>query len=902
MANNTAPSFSAGNGKVTTAFDDNETTGQSVVVQSDGKILLAGAAYNNVTKKNDFALVRYNSNGSLDVSFGSAGKVTTDFNGGDDTGRSIALQADGKILVMGSRVVGTLEDFALARYNSDGSLDTSFSDDGKVTIDIGSRDLGRSVFVQADGKILVSGGSRDQSGSESDFAVARFNSNGSLDTSFNGTGWIATDLGGLDGSTDVIALASGKILVAGDTARFVASGLIRDFALARFNSDGSLDTNFGSGGKVITDFGGNEYGNAVTTQADGKILLVGASSDYVGAGAKLALARYNADGSLDTSFSGDGKVTTTFFADFRSNWGFDVKVQIDGKILVAGYAEFDNNRPLFAIARYNADGTLDISFGEDGKITNDLVGTSDVTHKSSVAYSLALQNDGRILVAGTVSSSTIETRVTAMALTRYNADGSLDTSFSPPKNTLTKTPAVTEQSTVVLDDQIQILDAELAALGNYNGATLKLARNGGSNPEDIFSASGTLTVLNQGSYFAVGGITIGRVTSNSNGILELAFNSNATQALVNSAMQQIAYRNASDAPPSKAQINWIFSDGNTGAQGSGGPLSVTGTTTVSITAVNDTPRLAMALADQTVPQGAVLNFSIPSNSFTDPDGDTLTYSITLADGTAMPPWLGLNSNTGVFSGTAVDSGSYDIRVTAKDGSNSSASDVFRLSIVSPKLTGSAHNDVLTGGSGIDIIQGLEGNDILIGNGGNDTLDGGSGIDTAVYNSTRAQAVVTKTSNGFTVASVQDGLDTLTSIERLKFADVSVALDIDGNAGKTAKILGAVFGAAAVKNKEYAGIGLDLLDKGMSYEALMQAAIDVALGARASNSSVVSLLYKNAAGAPPSAQELLDFTGLLDNGSYTQVSLAIYAADHPLNIASINLVGLATTGLEYLAVG
>ncbi len=232
----------------------------------------------------------------------------------------------------------------------------------------------------------------------------------------------------------------------------------------------------------------------------------------------------------------------------------------------------------------------------------------------------------------------------------------------------------------------------------------------------------------------------------------------------------------------------------------------------------------------------------------------------------------------------------------------STGDIITGTSAGDNIRGLGGNDVISSLGGDDTVLGDDGDDLMTGGSGDDNVDGGAGVDTAVYSIRFAQALIKRTIYGFTVDSAQDGLDTLTGIERLKFTDISVALDLEGNAGITAKILGIVFGAAAVQNKGYVGIGLDLLDKGMSYEELMKGALEVALGAGASNATVIKLLYTNAAGAPPSAQELTEFVGLLDNGTYNQVSLGMYAAEHPINLANIGLVGLATTGLEYLAAG
>ncbi len=202
------------------------------------------------------------------------------------------------------------------------------------------------------------------------------------------------------------------------------------------------------------------------------------------------------------------------------------------------------------------------------------------------------------------------------------------------------------------------------------------------------------------------------------------------------------------------------------------------------------------------------------------------------------------------------------------------------------------------------LNGGAGNDTLNGGAGNDTMDGGAGTDVAAFSVARASYVITRAGATITVQdnSGNDGTDTLTNVERLKFSDFCVALDVSGYAGTTAKILGAVFGKAAVANKEYAGIGLQLLDGGMSYLDLMQLALNAKLGAGASNTAVVNLLYTNVVGSPPPADQLAFYQGLLDSGAYTRASLGVLAADTVLNTANVNLVGLAASGLEYLPQG
>jgi uncharacterized delta-60 repeat protein len=425
-----------------------------------------------------------------------------------------------------------------------------------------------------------------------------------LDTSFDGDGKLTTDFGWYDSGKSVTVQTDGKILVAGHT---YINNNSTDFAIARYNIDGSLDTSFDSDGKVTTNLGSNDEGNSITLQADGKILVAG-SSNY-----NFALARYNTDGSLDTSFDGDGKLTTDFGA---SDFGESITVQTDGKILVAGHTSSTSDY-YFAIARYNTDGSLDTGFGN---------------------------------------------LLNAVAPLRYIGIA------------------------IVLDTDVQIYDAELSTGNNYSGTTLTLSRHAEANSSDQFSAkaSGTLSALTQDSFFSVGGVSIGRVLNNSNGLLQLGFNSNATQTLVNQAMQQIAYANSATIPPVQVQIDWTFSDGNTGNQGTGGALSVTGNTQVVITARNVAPVVANALADVSIAPNQAFSHALSANAFTDAnEGTVLNFSISMNDGTVLPTWLSFDSMARTLSGNPGNLGvfdltEFDIKVTATDQLNAAVSDVFRL--------------------------------------------------------------------------------------------------------------------------------------------------------------------------------------------------------------------------------
>jgi len=257
----------------------------------------------------------------------------------------VALQEDGKIVVAGYTFAPGNNDFAVARYNANGNLDTSFNGTGKATADFSKLDYGRSVAVQREGKIVVAGDAEHGDGRT--FAVARFNANGTPDMSFNKTGKVITDFGGGNAEARGVAVQSdGKIVVAG----FASTDGTEKFALVRYNLDGTLDTSFGGTGKVLTLVGmSGSNATAMALQGDGKIVVVGYAVNNSGSDRDFALIRYNADGSLDTRFNGSGKVTTAV-SDHDGHCEA-VALEKDGKIVAAGWVSSGDNSD-FAVVRF----------------------------------------------------------------------------------------------------------------------------------------------------------------------------------------------------------------------------------------------------------------------------------------------------------------------------------------------------------------------------------------------------------------------------------------------------------------------------------------------------------------------------------------------------------------------
>ena len=210
--------------------------------------------------------------------------------------------------------------------------------------------------------------------------------------------------------------------------------------------------------------------------------------------------------------------------------------------------------------------------------------------------------------------------------------------------------------------------------------------------------------------------------------------------------------------------------------------------------------------------------------------------------------------------------------------------------------GAVIENVITG-SGADIIVGNSSNNVITGGLGGDTIDGGAGIDQAVYTENFTGVSLVKLGAVWNVTLGADK-DTLSNIERLKFNDKHLALDLDDHAGQIVKVLGLLLGKDQATNKTYVGAGLKLLDDGMTYEQLMQTALEVVLGANASSLSVVEMIWGNLIGPPTPADSISQYSALIDNGTYTSTELAMIAADNSLNTSAIDLVGLAQTGVEY----
>jgi uncharacterized delta-60 repeat protein len=342
-AGNLDHNFGTG-GIVTTDLGGPGDEAYDAALTPDGGVVVVGATDAPGIQKQDFGIVRYKPDGTPDAGFGSSGIVTTDFFAHGDVANAVAVQPDGKIVVAGFAVdaAGINGDFALARYNANGTLDTSFGTNGLVTTDLGSQsDDARAVAIQPDGRIVVAGSAGEA------IALARYMPDGKLDAGFGTGGSTVTDLGSDEVAAGVALTPGGEIVIAGYT---LGPNLNRDFLLARYRADGTLDSTFGDHGIVKTDLGsGDDFAESVAVDAKGRIVLVGrATSATI---LDMALVRYRPDGTLDTSFDGDGIVTADFHG--RGEFGQDLAFDAAGRIVAAGYTANGSDTE-FALMRANS--------------------------------------------------------------------------------------------------------------------------------------------------------------------------------------------------------------------------------------------------------------------------------------------------------------------------------------------------------------------------------------------------------------------------------------------------------------------------------------------------------------------------------------------------------------------
>jgi uncharacterized delta-60 repeat protein len=393
----------------------------SLILDKNNRIVLAGNSYTE-TGPQDYSVIRLKTDGTLDSTFSDDGKLIFPIGVSDDQARSVTLDENGKLLIAGLSYNGKNYDFSAARVNDDGNLDSTFDEDGKVMIHSNGIDEAKSMVIDSDGKVLAAGFS--YTGSDNDFSIVRLNADGSLDKTFNHSGKLTIPVGDGDDVANCIALdASGKILVAG---RSVHDGQ-GTFSIVRLLTDGIIDTLFDADGKLSVAVGNYDDGaTAMSVDSFGRILMVGISDGH------FSLLRLNSDGSLDNAFDGDGKKELT---EGYSAMEICMAIDADGKILMAGRSQACSGHECgwqnFQIFRINTDGSYDSTFEGNGKLMLPF-DDPQVKYYINVTKSIDIDSTGKIILMG---STAREDNIWSndhwgFGITRLNPDGSLDTTFN----------------------------------------------------------------------------------------------------------------------------------------------------------------------------------------------------------------------------------------------------------------------------------------------------------------------------------------------------------------------------------------------------------------------------------------------------------------------------------------
>jgi uncharacterized delta-60 repeat protein len=419
--------------------------------------------------------------GALDATFGANGKVTTSFDRGDDVANAVLVQPDGKIVAAGhsSKVVSGYHQMSLARYNKDGTLDNSFGTNGKVITPFATYSVINAITQQTDGKIIAVGVAVDSS-NERNFAVVRYNPNGSLDANFGENGRLITHFSGVSTATVVTIQVDGKIVVAGYRGYDNSTKVDGVIAVARYSNLGQLDTTFNATGKVETDINPNynDISTSIALQTDNKIVICGKGTDYEDGcfpsfPPDLFVVRYNANGSLDNSFAINGKFIQ------KESEGSTVKILNTGKILVAGNTNGWTYN--FLLTRLNTNGTIDATFNFDAPTRGQ-------------STDMVVQSDNKIIIAGKEYKDS--TMNFDFKLVRCNSEGVLDNTFGTNGKIITPPVLLFERySKIALQ-----ADGKLVACGsskNYGQYNFNLMRY---NNALVSTGTGQLTA-DKNAYF-----------------------------------------------------------------------------------------------------------------------------------------------------------------------------------------------------------------------------------------------------------------------------------------------------------------------------------------------------------------------------------------------------------------
>jgi len=768
----------------------------------------------------------------------------------------------------------------LRRYTIDGVSDDDFADQGLFETPLGTyNEQIKAVFLS--GAYITAFGEYTRNGVQNIFQ-ARITLSGEIDQTWglNGFRFFDSDH---DQSLDAVARDGDSYMLAG--TQFDKSGL-NSFTM-KVDENG-LDKNYGENGvSIIVIPNSSEMSADIITREGSSYLLV--NSDKSGEWDSLII-KVDESGNLDSTFGDDGIAR----ADYKDDFNFGIRLlDVDDGLVITGHTYYSiRETPLLSKFSYN--GSIDPSFGDNGSllipniaessIVADAKYDEEIVLASSAMYALQaneafgdvikddsrrpaiyrITKDGRILssqIMATAESNKYSTSLvkigtgyrTFVANEDYSGFSSAISEFTNlvvmPSGQVQAKPEILSGQTFIGTDASEVMRS-------YN-IFLRFYGMGGddtinpSNPKDNGYVEGL---------YADGG-------SGDDRLIGTRF---ADTLIGGGGFDHLSGQGGDDqlyASPDGGELH-----GHDGIDTAFIPYSISefGRFSGSMIYLLANPNLIYDL------------FSIENIVFSDWSGPISELESALSFPEEDKLEITLHPYLDQFFSIA----SLDLTITA----------------------GVAHNtifvrggdDIVTGGWGDDRIYTGDGNDTLIGGPGNDVLDGGRGIDTAAFSLSLDEYRIERKSDFYAVTNLVTGeQDTLKKIERFEFNDKKLAMDLDGNAGSIAKLLGAFLGAEGVRSSEYVSIGLEALDSGVSFQDLIQLALDTVFGSRPSSNELVSTFYENLTGqtAPQSVSDT--YANLIDSGSLTPLNFATQVAEHPLNAENIDLIGLATTGLEFV---
>jgi uncharacterized delta-60 repeat protein len=385
------PSFGQ-DGQVQISRPDSALSGGFLAIQPDHKIIVVGEISVQQFEDANFFITRLLPNGQPDQTYGINGQVEMDFANRNDSPYACALQPDGKLLVAGETSDSIYDAAIVARFNTDGSLDHTFGQNGYRLFNPGNdEDVFYSILLLPDGKILLGGSTYDTNAPGGlDLLLVQLNPDGSEDSGFGNNGFVITDVTqGLEAILSLARQADGKIVAVGANAVFNY-----DMQLERYTAKGAIDSSFANNGVLVVSLpnGTEDVAYSVAIQPDQKIVFCGSTQKNGTTTGSATLMRLNSDGSFDPAFGNNGQVLTDFgFFEYARS----LALQPDGKILVAAEGGILDTSGTYWVLRYLPDGTLDPAFGTSG-----LVSASIYPSQIPEATAVLLQPDGDILMAG----------------------------------------------------------------------------------------------------------------------------------------------------------------------------------------------------------------------------------------------------------------------------------------------------------------------------------------------------------------------------------------------------------------------------------------------------------------------------------------------------------------------